>query len=338
MKYNSLRLERFKSFIDLNIPLRKLTLLTGLNNSGKSSVLQALRMLSKFCIQNSPVLEEHGYLHELKNMNKQEPSFVITLNGEDFLKLSVHTLKGEQSQCNIEGDLKLKSSYLSADRLGPSSNLPINMYDVLDNVGVRGEYVIDFLERYGSLKIDERLKHPKSKGSTLNYNLEGWLSEIAPRVEFDKKVDQLHSYSFSEFNKFRSTNTGFGLSYTLPVLVSALGMNAIGMPMMMLENPEAHLHPKGQTEMGKLLALAANVGTQIVVETHSDHIIDGVRIAIIEGKLSPDECNILFFSLNQHNETEMQVINVDTQGKLSKWPEGFFDQNIINKSIIAGRG
>jgi len=50
-----------------------------------------------------------------------------------------------------------------------------------------------------------------------------------------------------------------------------------------IENPEAHIHPQGQAELGKLMALAASSGAQIIVETHSDHVINAIRVAVKEG-------------------------------------------------------
>lgn len=336
--YTSVKLERFKSFIDSEIPLKKLTVLTGLNSSGKSSVMQALRMLNNYVENKNPVIKEHGYIYELKNINKREPSFVITLNREEDTSKLIINFQDKNYNVTIDGSFdNFKCRYLSADRLGPLSNLPVYVGNELDNVGIKGEYVIDFLDLYGENKIEDVLKHPNSDGNTLNYNVESWLTEITPQVRFDRKVDRLHSVSYAEFNKFRSSNVGFGLSYSLPLLVSVLGMHTIHMPMMLIENPEAHLHPRGQTEIGKLLALSANTETQLVVETHSDHIIDGIRIAVIEKRIEPKDCVILFFSMNKNMESEIETIYINENGKLSKWPDGFFDQNIINKSIIAGR-
>jgi len=73
--------------------------------------------------------------------------------------------------------------------------------------------------------------------------------------------------------------SGFGLSYTLPVITALLVGTLIPNSLVIIENPEAHLHPRGQTEIARLIALCAQVGTQIIIETHSDHLFDGIRIA-----------------------------------------------------------
>ena len=79
-------------------------------------------------------------------------------------------------------------------------------------------------------------------------------------------------------NEYRPTSVGFGIAYVLPVLVALLSANE--KYMVIIENPEAHLHPRGQVAMGELIARAAAAGVQVIVETHSDHVLNGVRLAV----------------------------------------------------------
>ena len=113
--------------------------------------------------------------------------------------------------------------------------------------------------------------------------------------------------------------------------------------MLVIENPEAHLHPRGQAEVGKLLARAAAAGIQLFVETHSDHVINGVRVAVKEGLLSPEDVQIAFFERKRHADitkskaqtsdvprteiySTMQEILIDRSGSLSVYPDGFMDE------------
>lgn len=114
--------------------------------------------------------------------------------------------------------------------------------------------------------------------------------------------------------------------------------------LLIIENPEAHIHPQGQTKLGYLLGLASMAGLQIIVETHSDYIIDGVRLAIKMGielvderiYVDPASVNFLFFRLDEDGCSQIDTIIVNKNGKLDKWPQGFFDQNRKNKSKLAG--
>jgi len=88
--------------------------------------------------------------------------------------------------------------------------------------------------------------------------------------------------------------------------------------------------------MGLILSRFAAAGQRIVIETHSDHLVNGVRLAIIEGILSDDQLAVYFFAgVNQegHGVTSPRL---DAQGKLNVWPKGFFDQSEEDLSRLAG--
>lgn len=95
-------------------------------------------------------------------------------------------------------------------------------------------------------------------------------------------------------NAYRSTNVGFGLTYSLPIFVAVLSSRPGSL--ILLENPEAHLHPKGQSRLGEFLAIAASQGIQIVAETHSDHVLNGVRVAVHQGNYGPAIHVFIFFN------------------------------------------
>jgi len=105
-----------------------------------------------------------------------------------------------------------------------------------------------------------------------------------------------------------------------------------------IENPEAHLHPRGQAEMGKLIAETVARGVQVFVETHSDHVINGIRVAVKKGIVKPEDVNIAFFERGPHAVvqpdgttkreiySEVTNIKVDANGALSEWPKDFMDE------------
>ena len=105
--------------------------------------------------------------------------------------------------------------------------------------------------------------------------------------------------------------------------------------MLLIENPESHLHPAGQSEMGRFLALTVKAGVQVVFETHSDHILNGVRKAVSAGYLTPDKVTINFFKHESVGSRDIQAtcltIPIDKAGRITQWPEGFFDQ--IDKDL-----
>jgi len=361
--FDKIKLTNFKSFSDLQIPLTNLTLLSGLNNSGKSSLIQAIRMVDNWSKKGDPTLPEHGSIAEMKNVNvsKNAPiNIEIEKSGAPICLKIDFDKKNNPLTDRYSASLSQKMPlvcYLSAERWGPRVYLPTYKYlGELPNVGEYGEYVLDFLSRHELDSIDPKLKHPQAEGDTLEWNVRGWLTEVAPGVDFKHMVEQKIDTSFATINGFRPPNVGFGLSYTLSVIVLLLGMTADWTNeeekqekedrgvLILLENPEAHLHPQGQTAIGKLIAAAASTGVQIIVETHSEHVMDGIRLAVKNGILSSKKTIFHYFKsqrtvkdkISQY-ETVMDSPKLHSNGKLDFWPEGFFDQTLINRAKLAGR-
>ncbi len=109
-------------------------------------------------------------------------------------------------------------------------------------------------------------------------------------------------------------------------------------PLILIENPEVHLHPSGQALMGEFLAEAAHAGVQIIAETHSDHVLNGVRRAVKSGKANADEVAIHFFQDRFRNESPVLSPIIDSSGNIDCWPEGFFDQFDKDLDYFAGWG
>jgi predicted ATPase len=234
--------------------------------------------------------------------------------------------------------------YLNAERLGPRKYGPIPSFRGREyNLGTKGEFALHALyqHRNDAFSHTDDLRILNQTGSRLGDQVEAWLAEVSPGVSLDlAAVEQadlmVGSFSFAEpgelrSREFRATNVGFGLSYVLPVIVALLSCEEGGV--VLLENPEAHIHPAGQTRLGELCAFAAASGVQVIVETHSDHFMDGIRIAVRNGFLSPDECAFHYFQ-RAGTRSEVTSPELDRSGKLSAWPAGFFDQHRRNTAKL----
>ena len=173
-----------------------------------------------------------------------------------------------------------------------------------------------------------------------------WLQVVSPGAQI--KISKCEVEDSNQFiqsvaygrpgceHEFKPQSVGFGISYVLPVLVALL--TAQPNDIVIIENPEAHLHPRGQAEMGNLIARAAAYGVQVFVETHSDHVINGVRVAVKKGIVKPDDVNIAFFERkgheveaedgSKHKEyyADVRNIKIDANGSLSEYPEDFLDE------------
>jgi predicted ATPase len=169
----------------------------------------------------------------------------------------------------------------------------------------------------------------------LRQNVNEWLQIISPGNTFEAAPDEEHGQAFSKYNHFMPTESGFGLSYILPIITALLAPGNDHNLITIIENPEAHLHPKGQSEIGKLIAMAAAADKQVIVETHSDHIIDGIRIACRK-KLINNEDIVFHYITKEGPEKAAEVDSVQPMpdGKLDHWPKGFFDQSLLDKAEL----
>ena len=234
--------------------------------------------------------------------------------------------------------------YLNAERLGPRKYGPMPSFKGREfNLGTKGEFALHALYTHRDEAFartgDPRILNKAS--SKLGDQVEAWLAEVSPGVRLDLEAVEradlmVGTFSFAEpgelrSREFRATNVGFGLSYVLPVIVALLSCEEGGV--VLLENPEAHIHPAGQTRLGELCALAAASGVQVIVETHSDHFMDGIRIAVRDGVIPPSDCAFHYFQ-RAGTRSEVTSPDLDKSGRLSAWPAGFFDQHRRNTAKL----
>ena len=234
--------------------------------------------------------------------------------------------------------------YVNAERIGPRKfHHHSEVFARRGNFGARGEYTLSYL----SARQDEALpaadpRCPNLPSRRLGEVVDYWLQEVTPGVHLELETIQnadaiIAGFSFDrpgdvESRTYRATNVGFGLSYTLPVVATLLASPG---SLCLIENPEAHLHPRGQTRLAELAVRASLAGVQVIAETHSDHFMDGVRIAVRDGLIRPEDAAFHYFS-RDGSKTMVSSPRVDADGRLSSWPEGFFDQHEDNLIKLLG--
>ncbi|MBN3931873.1 DUF3696 domain-containing protein [Streptomyces verrucosisporus] len=354
----SLRVRNFKRFLDASFDMRRLTVLTGLNGTGKSTAVQAL-LLARQCAHrragevvelNGPYGLALGEAEEVRHRDAFGSEIEIELAGSHASEprtyrlevpddRALHLRVGEGSTGEPLPELTRQGcgfTYLNAERLGPRDRLDVSA-ERLDRigVGVRGEYTAQVLALYESRQVREPLLYPDTPRThgvtTLRTQVESWASEIIRSIRITAqwpagitastiRFHETGAYGLSE--PIRPANMGFGFSYALPVIVAGL-LTRPG-DVMIVENPEAHLHPGGQSKLGRFLARVAGSGAQVLVETHSDHVLNGARLAVAEeGVLAADDAVIHYFG---DEGAEPMPIGLNERGELSEWPRGFFDQ------------
>lgn len=358
-----LTLVNFKAFRRLELPLGPLTLLTGLNSSGKSSVLQALALLrqsfagvllGESLLLNGELVElgsardilhdDFGQELDLSVTGGPAVGLLLAEGGEPVSFVSAFdpeepdedVLETRISSVQLPEFIFRPFQYLHADRITPAVTYPRSSNAISSGfLGVRGEHTVNYLRHHGEREVPEGpLRHPDASSPQLRDQTIAWMQELCPGVNFQtdaiEGTDYVRlSYGFggtagiNATRRRRPTNVGFGLTYALPIVVACL--TATHKSLILLENPEAHLHPKGQSRMAALIAAAAATGAQLIVETHSDHVLNGVRIAVKQEVLRPEDAVVHFFRGNGSG-AEVITPHIDKDGMLAQWPEGFFDE------------
>jgi len=184
--------------------------------------------------------------------------------------------------------------------------------------------------------VNEKLRHYKASSINLLSQLNSWMKEISPGISLNAKyvadvnkviLDYQFDFSNGRTNSFKPKNVGFGISYVLPIVLSLL--TAEKGKIIVIENPESHIHPRGQAELGKLISLAASIGVQLFVETHSDHILNGIRVSVKNALVDKSKVNVMYFektSTQDEQFTEITQIKIDANGELSEYPKNMIDE------------
>lgn len=352
-----INIENFKSIKEASVELKNLNLLMGLNGMGKSSFLQVILLLMQSDKLEEGIIDLNGILAQIgqgKDALYQFASDDHIAFGIKFppdksfnWKFNYYTNKDKLTAENVckKEDMKFFREhtklfqYISAERLGPKEWYDASSVVVLDKkqLGLLGEHTAYYINVFGANRdVNELIRHPKAKAEKLNAQINAWLKEISPGVSLNTKYvieanKVILDYQFDmkgiATNSFRPKNVGFGISYVLPIVLALL--TAENDKIIIIENPESHIHPRGQAELGKLIGLASKTGTQIFVETHSDHILNGIRVAVKENQISKDLVNILYFDKTTNDKesyTNIHKLKVDSNGILSDEPEGMLDE------------
>ena len=352
-----LNLKNFKCFKKIDLKFSGVNILTGLNGMGKSTVIQSILLLSQSqkSIDAEQLLSLKG-----KYVNLGVGQDILYEKAEeDEIGIAVETDHGKTDmifEYRPEADaLPLKCTglnggkkslvsgsdpliYLSAYRIEPQFLYQIENEKDLEerDFGKDGEFAVQYLKLHGGEEVKNRavITGDKSK-TTIENQVRAWMDMISPgvspviSVNMSSRTAELQ-YEYIEnrekTNSYKSINTGFGITYVLPVVV-ALVASKPG-DIIIIENPEAHIHPKGQRMLGELMAAAGAGGVQIIAETHSDHVLNGIRVAVKKRRIAAEKTGIYFFykDIEDGYKHKVRQLIMDENGRFDEWPEGFFDE------------
>jgi len=350
---NTIIVEGFKCFDALKLELGRLTLVTGLNGGGKSTALQsllliaqALRMGEKNKLPLNGPLVRLGTAGDISPRWSEKDTLLRAEGEEVIVEFRPKRRPGYRSLPllnRVDGGAYTSLStlsFLSAYRIGGQDAFPIPEKNSVHDVGSDGRYAAYWYDHLVDEEVDDLRCVPGAEAKSFRKQIDAWLSTLFPgaeaHVQHIADVSQMSlRFKLSETDNWqRPANMGYGLTYAFPILVSLL--SAQNGQIIVIDSPEAHLHPSAQSRMGQVLAHFANAGVQIIVETHSDHLLNGVRLAVRRGELLPEDLRIHFFSGVKGQNHGVVSPQIGEGGEIYEWPNDFFDQGEKDLSQLAG--
>lgn len=365
---NSIEIRNFKCFHNISATVHNVNLLTGVNGRGKSSFLQSILLLSqswrkkqyRYLLPNggwkslgafedikNKYTDEDYVRFRIKTDDEKENTFSLTYKKSteqdsfgELVEFSVNDLKidmaTEESMGNNDDNpiskdsdgltlatiadyeplLRMKRVYfVSADRVAANE---IENIEPTTYLRPDGKNILNFLFQQGdkvTAQVEARLKEV-FEGAMLSLEKKG-----------NELVLSMNSIENSEL--YRPVNVGFGYSYILSVLTTSI--IAQNQDIVIIENPEAHLHPSAQSKLlGILINDAMKKGYQLFIESHSDHVVNTALIDVKNGVLDNNNLAILFFSNekdgNGHTEAIIENLRVTEKGRILQPPRQFCDQ------------
>lgn len=330
----------YKCLDRCELALAPLTLLAGPNASGKSTILQAMLLIfSAFKQKNQPYLKEvvkpFAQFEEVYCRYTNAHEIRIDIDAYDGGYSYVLNRSGMETTLSPEAVLPAYEEslfYLSAGRSGPEEISELNKEM---RTGQHGQFAIGFLEQRKDKPVHKTLIRPEAHAKTLKAQLAWWLSYIIG-VETEARTEKITAtrvkttFHTEGIENISPINTGAGNSFLLKLIVMCLTSKPGDL--LLIENPEIHLHPGAQSRLGSLLAFIAARGVQVVAETHCEHLINRIRYEIYRNQIIAKDA-IIHYKSGVQEPFETLFVNkrghfCDGNEKEKPFPGGFFDSTL----------
>lgn len=367
------RVTAFKSIKDLEIGCSKLNLFVGTNSSGKSSFLQALLVAAQNDLNGEYI--SLGEFREVRNNsmpnsdiriecweaesqcsawiafkeNSEKDSYIVNNHFGNIWDKDVRDRVVIDPTIKLFLQISGPCHYLSCHRIGASDLYSKNITKE-HGFGINGEYAMAYLLEHESNPVDRKLTIVDDAiTNSLLDQVNFWLNYIVGttmKVNDLKKTNYLQvRYNNNPANAMldalysRPINVGAGISYLISMIIMCLGAKEGAT--LIIENPEIHLHPKAQSRLCEFLYFVSNADRQVFVETHSDHIFNGLRAGVATKQFDQKNLTVNFFALNNQYETVCNPIVFQEYGKLVGLNENMdlndlFDQFEIDLERMLG--
>ena len=328
---NSLHIQGLKSIEDQVFEMSPLTIVTGLNSTGKSTLLQSVLLIARDNSNNGArfLADIQNRFEILRNKYTKAEEIKVSMNGDGGIKCEL-SMNRQMSLCTCVEEtpgpvIEHNFFYLSANRIGPE-NMALISNDKI--CGLNGEALFGTYEKEKSKPLREELIKD-GVSYTLSTQVNYWLRYILglPIELYTNEVNQMTAevkYKSDGIPDIMPSELGAGVSYLAKILI--LCLRAEAGDLVMIENPEIHLHPAAQSRLGEFLAFIAARGTQIIIETHCDNLINRVRYEVYAGRMAPSDVTIYY---KEAITSPFIKIGIKRDGGYDRdFPEGFFDATL----------
>ncbi len=227
--------------------------------------------------------------------------------------------------------------------LGPLREFPQRHYvwkgSEPTDMGRRGERVVDAI-----LAARERGKYISSgyrcPRKTLDQRIAYWLKELGLIHSFsveaiakNSNIYQVKVKKSASSTKVLITDVGFGVSQILPVLVLCYYVPEGSI--VLLEQPEIHLHPSVQANLADVfIDVVKNRNLQIILESHSEHLLRRLQLRIADETLNPEEMALYFCDIEK-GKSSLTTLDLDMFGEIRNWPKDFFGDDFGEIAAIS---
>ena len=301
------------------------------------------------------------YLEFLENIQEQRsrdwsrPVVPMTFFEEDELSpdavfadlmeldISSHVFVDRDHLTPVQSEAELLSNFIQdtlerrVHLLGPLREEPAASFrpglagSGIATIGLKGQYAVNYLDEHQSDQVLCPRIDSSPKEMSLMRAVSYWLNEleIGGRIQTKQRGRQLEYDLIDRKTKLKRdlTSVGVGASQILPVIVLCLA--AKPGELVLLEQPELHLHPKPQQILGDFLLGISQTGRQLIVETHSEYLVNRLRLRMVEQDLDeqPNSLKLLYAKRDDLGATTFDEIRPNKHGLFEGgWPDGFFDQ------------
>lgn len=328
---NSLHIKGLKSIDDQVFEMSPLTIVTGLNSTGKSTLLQSVLLIARDNSNNGArfLADIQNRFEILRNKYTRPDEINISMTGDGGGVYDLWINRQMSFGTSVKEDpgpvIEQNFFYLSANRIGPENMASISNDKIC---GLNGDALFGTYEKEKSKPLREELIKD-GVSYTLSTQVNYWLRHILglPIELYTNEVNQMTAevkYKSDGIPDIMPSELGAGVSYLAKILI--LCLRAEAGDLVMIENPEIHLHPAAQSRLGEFLAFVAARGIQIIIETHCDNLINRVRYEVYAGRMAPSDVTIYY---KEAITSPFIKIGIKRDGGYDRdFPEGFFDATL----------